>query len=160
MGENPYKAVYSILSLAGLVLIGFGFADYRSDGLIPVWFPPFWMNHMALLLNWFALVFFVAAFLPCYIRRTLQHPMLTGVMVWAMAHLLTNGDVGGMILFGAFLLWAVVVRIDIGFRAVDKKPAKASILFDFLALVIGSVSYAIIVFWLHPHIFYIPVWPG
>ncbi|MCL2162438.1 MAG: NnrU family protein [Betaproteobacteria bacterium] len=160
MGTTPYRAVYSIVSLVGLVLIGFGFADYRSGGLIPVWFPPLWMKHMALLLNWFAIVFFAAAYLPCYIRRTLRHPMLTGVLILAITHLLTNGDAGGMILFGTFLFWAVAVRIDTRFRTVDKSPVRASMLFDFLALAIGSASYAIIVFWLHPNIFNIPVWPG
>jgi len=157
MGLSRYRTVYSLVSLAGLILIGFGFADYRSNHLTPVWFPPFWTRHMALLLNWFASVLFFAAYLPCYIRRALKHPMLIGVMVLATSHLLANGDVGGMILFGSFLLWAVAVRINIRFRPVEKKPAKASLPFDLLALVIGSVYYAIIVFWLHPDIFNIPV---
>jgi len=160
MGRNLYTIVYSIVSLAGLALIVFGFADYRSGGLIHVWFPPLWIRHMALLVNWFAIVFFVAAYLPCHIRRTLRHPMLTGIMILAITHLLANGDMGGMILFGTFLSWAVAARISIRFRAVYANPVKASMLFDFLALAVGSVAYAIIVFWLHPHIFNIHVWPG
>jgi uncharacterized membrane protein len=157
MGRNPYRAVYSIVSLAGVILIGFGFADYRSNGLILVWYPTLWMKQMPLFLNWFASVFFVAAYLPCHIRRMLQHPMLIGIMIWAISHLLTSGDVGGMILFGTFLLWAVAVRINIRFRTDAKKPAKVSLLFDFLALVIGSAFYVITVFWLHPDFFNIPV---
>jgi uncharacterized membrane protein len=160
MGKTPYRVAYSIVSLAGLILIGLGFADYRSGGMIFVWVTPLWMRHMALLLNWVAIVFFAAAYLPCHIRRTLQHPMLIGIMISAITHLLTNGDMGSMILFGSFLLWAVIVRINIRFRTVDKKPARASIPFDLLALAIGTASYAIIVFWLHPHIFKVPVWPG
>ncbi|MDR2880965.1 MAG: NnrU family protein [Azoarcus sp.] len=160
MGENLYKGVYSAVSLVGLILIGFGFADYQSSGKILIWVPPFWMKHMALLLNWIALVFFAAAYLPCHIRRTLKHPMLAGIIILAATHLLTNGDMGGMILFGAFLLWAVVVRINVRSRPVDGNPPRASMPFDLLALVAGSVSYAVIVFWLHPAVFRIPVWPG
>jgi uncharacterized membrane protein len=157
MGKNPYRIVYSIVSLAGLILIGFGFADYRSNSFSPVWSPTLWMKQLPLFLDWFAIVFFAAAYLPCHIRRTLKHPMMAGIMILAITHLLGNGDVGGMLLFGTFLLWAVVVRISIKFRPVTKKPPRASLHFDLLALVIGSAAYAIIVFWLHPDVFNIPV---
>lgn len=160
VGENAYKAVYSLVSLLGLILIGIGFASYRAEGLIPVWSPPIWASHVALLLNWFALVFVVAAYLPCHMRRILKHPMLVGIKIWATAHLLANGDLGGMILFGIFLFWAVAVRISIKHRPVEKKPQNASALFDLVAVVVGTASYVAIVFWIHPDIFNIPVWPG
>lgn len=159
LGENIYKALYSVISLVGLVLIAFGFANYRAAGLIPVWYPPFWVSHLALLLNWFAIIFVVSAYLPCHMRKILKHPMLTGIKLWALTHLLTNGDLGGMILFGSFLFWAVAVRINIKRRPVQSAPVKASILFDLVALIVGSAVYAIIVFWLHPDVFNIPVWP-
>lgn len=158
-GENAYKGAYAVISLLGLTLIGVGFAQYRAEGLIPIWSPPLWSSHVALLLNWFALVFVVAAYLPCHIRRVLKHPMLVGVKTWAMAHLIANGDLGGIILFGVFLFWTVAVRISIKRRTVDSKPKTASVLFDLVAVVIGSALYAIIVFWVHPDIFNIPVWP-
>jgi uncharacterized membrane protein len=157
MGMNPYRVVYSMVSLVGLILIGFGFADYRSNSFTPVWFPALWMKQLPLFLNWFVFVFFAAAYLPCHIRRTLQHPMMAGIIILAISHLLACGDVGGMILFGTYLLWAVAVRINIRFRAVEQKPPKASLGFDLLALTIGSASYAIIVFWLHPDVFDITV---
>ncbi len=159
MGENPYKAVYSVISLIGLTLISYGFASYRASGLIPVWYPPHGMSHLALLLNWFAVVFFAAAYLPCHMRRVLKHPMLAGIKIWATAHLLANGDLGGIILFGAFLVWAIVTRINIKRRPNGTQPTKASLPFDFLALAIGSASYAAIVYWVHPDVFNIPVWP-
>lgn len=97
--------------------------------------------------------------MPCHIRRVPKHPMLVGVKTWATAHLIANGDLGGMILFGIFLAWAVEVRISIKRRAVDNRPRPASALFDLAAVVVGSTLYAIIVFWVHPDLFNVPVWP-
>src|SRR3712207_2723514 len=107
MGEGPYKGVYSLLSLAGIVLISIGYGRYRAAGYIPVWDPPVWTRHLSLLLVWFAFVAFVAAYLPGRIKSTLKHPMLASVKIWALAHLIANGDLGSIILFGSFLVWAV-----------------------------------------------------
>ncbi len=160
LGENAYKGLYSLISAAGLVLISIGFADYRFNDFIAIWTPPIWTRHLALLLNLFATVFIVAAYLPCHMRKALKHPMLVGIKTWAMAHLIANGDLGGMILFGLFLLWAVLVRISLKHRPVENKTVRASWLFDGLAVALGCGLYAVIVFWLHPEIFHIPVWPG
>lgn len=159
-GETVYKGLYSLISLAGLVLVSIGFAEYRFNDFVAIWSPPVWTRHLALLLNLFAVVCFVAAYLPCHIRKTLKHPMLVGIKTWAVAHLIANGDLGGMILFGLFLVWAVLVRISIKHRPVDKKPVRASWVFDCLAVGLGGALYVVIVFWLHPEIFHIPVWPS
>lgn len=160
MGLSLYRVAYSIVSLVGIALIWFGFAQYRAAGIISLWYPPTWTVHLALLLNFFAIIFCVAAYLPCHMRRVLKHPMLVGVKIWATAHLIANGDLGGIILFGSFLAWAVLVRIGIKRRPVDAKPVNASGSFDLLALVVGCAIYAAVVFWLHPDVFNIPVWPG
>src|SRR6478752_7280144 len=112
LGEGPYKALYSLVALVGIVLIAVGFGRYRAAGYIPVWDPPLWTRHLALLLVWFAFVAFAAAYLPGRIKRILKHPMLTAVKVWAFAHLLANGDLGSILLFGSFLVWAVLARIS------------------------------------------------
>src|SRR3954447_25919852 len=112
LGEGAYKGLYSLVSLVGIVLIAIGFGRYRAAGYIPVWDPPVWTRHLTLLLVWFAFVAFVAAYFPGRIKRTLKHPMLAGVKLWAAAHLLANGDLGSIVLFGSILAWAVMARIS------------------------------------------------
>src|SRR5258705_11689706 len=87
LGEGPYKGLFSLVSLAGLILIGIGFARYRSSGWIDVWYPPIWTRHVAVALMWPAVVLVVAAYIPGRIKRALKHPMLAGVKLWAVAHL-------------------------------------------------------------------------
>ncbi|MDP2358459.1 MAG: NnrU family protein [Beijerinckiaceae bacterium] len=124
-GVNGYKAAYSIISLIGLVLIIYGFGAYRAGGYIPVWNPPFAMAYVAVVLTWIAFVSLAAAYSPIgKIKSTLKHPMLVGVKIWALAHLLANGDLGSMILFGSFLAWAVYDRIRVKKRG-DMGPAPA-----------------------------------
>ncbi|MCB5176829.1 MULTISPECIES: NnrU family protein [Microvirga] len=165
LGEGPYKGLYSLLSLAGIVLISIGYGQYRGSGYIPVWDPPVWTRHLALLLVWFAFVFFVAAYLPGRIKRTLKHPMLAGVKVWALAHLLANGDLGSIVLFGSFLAWAVAARISVKRRdeavphGAPLEPP-AGLRNDALAIAIGTVVYIAFVVWLHPLLIGVPVLPG
>ena len=111
-GEGPDKGLDPLVSLLGVVLIAVGFGRYRAAGYIPVWDPPTWTRHLALLLVWFAFVSVAAAYLPGRIKARLKHPMLTGVKIWALAHLLANGDLGSILLFGAILVWAVLARIS------------------------------------------------
>ena len=107
IGEWPYRGLFSLVAIAGLVLIGYGFASYRAAGFIMVWNPPGWTRHIVELLMWPACVFVAAAYIPGNIKRRLKHPMLVAVKTWAFAHLCANGDLGGMILFGSVLAWAV-----------------------------------------------------
>src|SRR3974377_1046605 len=99
IGRGPYLGLFSLVSLAGVVLIGYGFARYRAEGFVPLWHPPVWTRHVAVALMWFSIVAVVAAYIPGNIKRVLKHPMLVGVKLWAVAHLLVNGDLGGIIFF-------------------------------------------------------------
>jgi uncharacterized membrane protein len=163
IGEGPYKGLYSLISLIGIVLIAVGFGRYRADGYIPVWDPPVWTRHLALLLVWVAFVCFVAAYLPGQIKRRLKHPMLAGVKIWAFAHLLANGDLGSILLFGSILIWAVLARIGAKRRDVAAQHGgtapPAGLRNDVLALAIGTVAYGIFVVWLHPWLIGVPVLP-
>ncbi len=154
IGEGPYKGLYSLLALAGIILISIGYGQYRTSGYIPVWDPPVWTRHLALPLVWIAFVCFVAAYLPGRIKKTLKHPMLAGVKIWAFAHLLANGDLGSILLFGSFLAWAVMARISVKHRDVAAQhggtAAPAGWRNDILALVIGTAAYLAFLFWLHP----------
>jgi uncharacterized membrane protein len=165
LGEGGYRSIYSLLSLIGIVLIVIGYGQYRASGYIPVWEPPVFTRHLALLLVWFAFVAFAAAYLPGRIRARLKHPMLAGVKIWAFAHLLANGDLGSIVLFGSFLAWAVVARISTRYRdevVVHGGPAAAPAGWrnDVLAVVIGTVAYLAFAFWLHPWLIGVPVLPG
>jgi uncharacterized membrane protein len=152
LGEGPYKALYSLVSLLGLVLIVYGFSSYRASGYIQVWDPPTGLRHVSLLLMWFAMVSLVAAYVPGgVIRSRLKHPMLVAVKIWALAHLLANGDLGSMILFGVLLAWAVFDRI-----AVKRRPNATPVLADtgfgkgdIIALVVGTILY-VAMLKLHP----------
>lgn len=119
LGEKGYKGLFTVLSLAGIVLIAVGFGRYRAAGYIAVWDPPRWMAHLNILLMWFAMVALFASKAPGEIKRRLKHPMLVGVKIWALGHLLANGDLGSIILFGSFLAWAVYDRISVKYRQPD-----------------------------------------
>jgi uncharacterized membrane protein len=164
LGEGPYKGLYSLVSLIGLLLIVWGFGAYRAGGYTQVWNPPVWTRHLAILLVWFAFVAFAAAYLPGRIRRALKHPMLAGLKIWALAHLLANGDLGSMLLFGGLLAWAVVARISAKRRdeVLDHGgPATtpAGWRNDILAIAIGTAAYLVFLIWLHPLLIGVPALP-
>jgi uncharacterized membrane protein len=157
IGDGPYKGLYSLVSAVGLVLIVWGFGRYRSDGYIPVWDPPFGLRHVTLLLMWFSFVALVAAYAPAgRIKGMLRHPMLVGIKVWALAHLLANGDLGSVILFGAFLAWAVYDRIAVKRRGDVGAPRSGFTSGDAIVVVVGTVAY-VAMFWLHPWLIGVPI---
>jgi len=117
IGEGPYKGLFSLISVVGIVLIAWGFGRYRATGWIDVWYPPLWTRHITVLLMWIASICIVAAYSPGRIKTTLKHPMLVGTKTWAAAHLISNGDLGSIILFGSILGWAVFDRISLKRRA-------------------------------------------
>lgn len=108
MGENPWKGVYSLLSIAGFVLLVWGYGEARQLGVV-LYDPPVFTRHIAGLLMLVSLVLLAAAYVPRnHIKARIGHPMIVGVKVWAFAHLLANGRLSDVVLFGAFLAWAVV----------------------------------------------------
>jgi len=154
LGEGSYKALFSLVSLAGIVLISYGFAHYRDTGLIAVWHPPAWTRHVTVLLMWPAVICVVAAYIRGDIQRVLKHPMLVGVKLWALAHLVANGDLGGIILFGAILAWAVFDRITLKRRSDPGAPAIPSggRRNDIIAVAVGTLIYLALGFWFHPYL--------
>jgi uncharacterized membrane protein len=151
LGEGPYKGLYSLVSAVGLVLIVWGFSRYRSAGYIQVWDPPFAIFHpIALVLLWFAFVALASAYAPpSKIKATLRHPMLVAVKVWALSHLLVNGDLGSMMLFGALLAWAIYDRIAVKRRGDQGAPPVVRFgRNDAIVIAIGTIAYFAIL-WLH-----------
>lgn len=110
-----YQVLFAIVSALGLVLIVMGYGQMQGQGRLnpEIYTPPIWLRHITLLLMWPAMVLLVAAYVPSRIRTKAKHPMLAGIKLWAFAHLLANGDLASLILFGSFLAWAVVDRISV-----------------------------------------------
>jgi uncharacterized membrane protein len=153
VGLIAYKGLHGLVSLIGFVLICIGFSHYRAGGLIPVWTPPLGMRHLTITLMWFAFVSLAAMNpSPSRIRGWLRHPMLVAIKIWALAHLLANGDLGGMILFGSFLAWAVYDRIAVKRRGDLGAPRLASFTrTDIVTLVVGTVAWIAMMI-LHPYL--------
>jgi len=107
IGDGPWKGAYSLLSLVGLILVGWGYGLARQDPVV-LWEPPVWTQHLAVTLNLIAAVLIAIYIVPAgRLKARLGHPMILSVKVWAFAHLLANGTLADVILFGAFLAWAV-----------------------------------------------------
>jgi uncharacterized membrane protein len=149
IGEGPYKGLFAIASAAGLILIYEGFVMYPAPVL---WSPPAWTRHITETLMLFAMIFVAAAYLRGEIYRRLKHPMLVGVKTWAVAHLIANGDLGGIILFGSVLAWAVYDRITLKRRADPGAPPIpiGGWKNDVAAVIVGIILYLAVAFVFHP----------
>lgn len=161
LGEWPYKGLYSIVAIAGFVLILQGYAEARLTPTV-LYTPPDALRHLSMGLMLVVFPALLAAYLPGRIKTTLKHPMLVAVKAWALAHLLVNGTLADVLLFGSFLAWAVVDRISM-----KRRPAGGSALalpatkFNDLLVVIGGLGlYVAFAFWLHPAWIGVPVMGG
>jgi uncharacterized membrane protein len=152
IGESSYKIGYALVSLAGLALIVWGFAHYRAAEIINVWYPPKFAKYVTIALMLPAVILVVASYIRGRIYTALKHPMLAGVKLWAAAHLLANGDLGSIILFGAFLAWAVFDRISLKRRTDTGAPPipVGGIANDLIAVAVGLVVYLALAFAFHP----------
>jgi uncharacterized membrane protein len=153
LGEIPYKTLYSLVSLAGLVLIVYGFTLYRISGWIDIWYPPAWTRHLVALLMWPASVMLVAAYIPGRIKVALKHPFLAGIKLWALAHLIANGDLGSIVLFGSILGYAVYDRITLKHRTDPGGPPipVGGVRNDAIAVVVGTGLFVLVGWLFHPY---------
>lgn len=162
LGEGGFKGLYTGLSLLGFVLIIYGFGMYRAGGMINVWYPPVWTRHLALLLTLPIFVLLAATNSGGRIHAAVKHPMLLAVKIWATAHLLANGDLGSILLFGSFLAWAVMARISLKRRAGVTLPSGSTGFTqrDWIAIGAGLLLWFAFAMWLHPWLIGVAVWPG
>jgi uncharacterized membrane protein len=158
-GEGKYKILYSLVSALGLALIVWGFARYRATGWIDVWYPPVAMKHITVALMLPAVIFVVASYIRGRIYTALKHPMLVGIKLWAAAHLLANGALGSIILFGSFLAWAVFDRISLKRRKDAGGPPipVGGATNDLIAIAVGVIAYLALAFAFHPAVIGVPV---
>jgi uncharacterized membrane protein len=151
LGEGPWKGIYSLLSAAGLVLIVWGYGLARAQPTL-LWAPPVAMRHVSALLVLIAFILIAAAHVKGNrIKARLGHPMVAGVKVWAFAHLIANGTLNAVVLFGAFLAWAIL-----DFMSARRRDRRAGTVYpvgpvsrDAIAIVAGVIGYGVFAFWLH-----------
>jgi uncharacterized membrane protein len=152
MGEGPWKGVYSLISIASFVLLVYGYGQARLTPVV-LYAPPQGMRHLALLLMLPVFPMFVSTYFPGRIKAKLRHPMLASIKLWAIAHLLANGTLNDVILFGAFLAWAVADRVSVKRRpaaeehAIPGAPPRP--FNDVIAIVIGLAIYVAFVLVVH-----------
>jgi uncharacterized membrane protein len=151
IGEGPWKGLYSLLSAGGLVLVGVGYGLARSQPTL-LWSPPVAMRHVSAILVLIAFVLTAAAYVPGNrIRGRIGHPMVAGVTIWAVAHLLANGTLHAVALFGSFLVWSALDYVSA--RGRDRRarasPPAGSAAGDAATLAAGLSGYALFAFWLH-----------
>ena len=148
-GEWGWKALYAAVAIVGFVLMLQGYSATRLNPVV-VWVPPAAMRHVAALLMLPVFVLLLSAYLPGRIRAAAKHPMLLATKFWALAHLLANGMLADIVLFGALLAWAVADRISLKRRVARPIPgAPASKLNDVIAVVGGLALYGLVAMVLH-----------
>ncbi|WP_455212852.1 NnrU family protein [Kaarinaea lacus] len=149
MGLMSWQGVYSLIAITGFVLIIYGYGLARQDPTI-LYTPPTWLRHVSMLLLVFVFPLLLATYLPGRIQKATKHPMLAATKIWAFAHLLANGALADVVLFGAFLVWAVVDRISMKRRTPLPVPEASTSRFnDVIAIVLGLGLYVAFVLWLH-----------
>ena len=152
-GAERWKGIYSIVSLVGFVLIIWGYSLARPEAAI-LYEPPVWMKHINATLMLLSLIALAAAKTPVgVIKPLLKHPMLVGVKLWAFGHLLANGDAASVLLFGSFLVWAIVDRISCKRRGDQGATVRGPITNDIAPVLTGLVLYGLLVWKLHAWLF-------
>ena len=153
LGPAGWKALYSVVSLVGFVLLVWGYGIARQEPVY-LYTPPFWMRHLVALLMLPVFPLLLAAEFPTRIKIAVKHPMLAATKLWAFSHLLANGTLADVVLFGSFLAWAVVDRISVQKRPAPTVAAKPPGKFnDLIAIVGGLVLYVVFVSWAHLKLF-------
>lgn len=149
LGEWPWKGVYSLAAIIGFVLVVWGYGLARVDPVV-LYSPPMWLRHVSILILAPVFPLLLATYLPGRIQAATRHPMLVATKLWAVAHLLANGTLADVLLFGSFLVWAVTDRISMKRRTQRRIPgAPPSMFNDSIVVLLGLVFYAAFVLWLH-----------
>ena len=159
IGEGAWKGLYSVVSLIGFALVVWGYGLARQQPVV-LWVPPVATRHIAATLMLFAMILLVAAYVPGNaIKSKLHHPMILGVKTWALAHLLANGNLADVLLFGSFLAWAVVDFISSRKRdrAAGTVYAAGKAVPTIITVVIGLIAYGGFVVYLHKWLIGVPV---
>ena len=158
-GENAWKGIYTVVSLIGFVLIIWGYGLARYEGPI-LYTPPLWLGHVTALFMLLSFISLVAAYTPAgRIKGAVKHPMLLAVKLWAFGHLLTNGELASVLLFGSFLVWAIADRISVRRReaaGLAEPPQSGPLRNDAIPVIVGLIVYVAFVWRVHEWLFGVP----
>jgi uncharacterized membrane protein len=151
IGEKPWKGLYSLVAIAGFVLIVWGYGQARMDPVV-LWVPPVWTRHLAAFLVLPAFILIAAGNMRgTHMKASLGHPMVLGTKLWAFAHLISNGMLADVVLFGSFLVWAIV-----DYASARRRDRAAGVVYppgtrgrDLLAILAGAVAWVVFGWWLH-----------
>jgi len=152
LGEGPWKGLYGLVALAGFCMILYGFGLARQTPVV-LYTPPPWLRHVTFLFMLPVFPLLLASYLPGRIKTAAKHPMLAAVKFWAFGHLLANGSLADVLLFGGFLAWAVVDRISLKRRTQTLRTAAPGRFNDALAIVLGLGLYVFFILWAHLRLF-------
>lgn len=160
LGALNWRGLYSVVSIVSFLVLVHGYGLARQEPVV-LYQPPLWMRHLSMLLMLPAFVLLLAAYLPGRIKAKAKHPMLAATKTWALAHLLANGMLADVLLFGGFLLWAIVDRISVGKRPVVRAipgapPGRFN---DAIAVIGGLALYGLFVVWAHGKLIGVPLMP-
>ena len=158
LGAGGWKAAYSVASIVGFVLIVGGYAQARLEPVV-LYLPPAGLRHLTMLLMLPVFPLLLAAYLPGRIKAAVKHPMLTATKAWALSHLLANGMLADVLLFGGFLAWAVLDRISAGKRPQPVPAVTGPVRNDVIAVVGGLLLYVVFAFWAHTRLIGVAVMP-
>lgn len=152
LGEGPWKGAYSVISLVGFVLLVWGYGLARPDAPV-LYEPPVWMKHVNATIMLLSMLSLGVSQVPAgRLKPVLKHPMLLATKLWAVGHLLANGDLASVLLFGAFLLWAVADRVALKRRNAPV-PVPGPTSNDLIGLGLGLALYLLFLFWAHAWLF-------
>ncbi len=157
VGEAGYRGFFSLVAISSVLLTGYGYALWRASGPALVWDPPMGMRHLTLLLMLLACICIAAAFIPSHIRTRLKQPLLVGVKIWAVAHLLANGDIASIVLFTTILLWAGYQRASMKRRGMPLPAAPSGWVGDAAVVAAGLALYLALAYLFHPYVVGVPV---
>ena len=157
LGEGPWKGVYSVVATIGFFLIVWGYGLARQETAV-IYFPAPWLMHMSMLLLIPVFPLLLATYLPGRIRVVARHPMLIATILWAFAHLLVNGRLTDILLFGSFLVWSGLDLFSMRQRVQRPVPSAPALRFnDLITMVLGLALYSMFVVWLHSMLIGVPL---
>ena len=149
LGEVLYKGLYSIISLIGLLIIVYG---KSIAGFHPIWEPPVWSRNVTIVIMLFSFYFFAAADIKSNIKRFIRHPMLLGITLWSGAHLIANGDLASILLFGSFFVFSLFGMLSANKRGAIVQEKKYPLIKDLVSVISGLIAYAVFIKYLHPYL--------
>jgi len=158
LGRPLYHTLFGLMSIVSVALIVWGYAEYRATGWVQIWLPPPYMRHVTIGLMLIASLLIAAYVIPSHIKARVKYPALAATKTWAFAHLLANGDLGSIIMFGSLLVWSVYAFMTAKHRKDVVLPsAPVGWMNDIFVVVVGVAFFLALGYWFHPYVIGVPV---